>query len=98
MVFHAQRRRAPYNVEMARGFDSKFVEAQQEEAARGRSASRPSLTPEQAAAAQRRKALELSRRRAVAELRRASAPAHRRMLEQAIAALDAQLEDLPPGS
>jgi hypothetical protein len=79
---------------MARGFDSKFVEAQQEEAARGRTAARPALTPEQRAADERRRALELSRKRAEADLGRAIAPAHRRMLEQAIAALDAQLQDL----
>jgi hypothetical protein len=79
---------------MARGFDSKFVEAQQEEAARGRTPGRRALTPEERAAEERRRALQLSRTRAEADLSRASAPAHRRMLEQAIAALDAQLQDL----
>ncbi len=44
----------------------------------------------------RRHAIALSRTRAQAELDRASAPAHRRMLEEAIAALDAQLERLDP--
>jgi hypothetical protein len=79
---------------MARGFDSKFVEAQQEEAARGRTAVRRALTPAEIAADERRRTLELSRKRAEADLGRASAPAHRRMLVQAIAALDAQLEKL----
>lgn len=54
----------------------------------------PSLTPEQLVAADRRKALELSRARAAGDLERASVPAHRTMLEQAIAALDAELEKL----
>ncbi len=78
---------------MARGFESKSVEAQQEEAARGKIA-RPSnqMTPEQRPCEQRRRALELTRTRACDDLSRASAPAHRRMLEEAIAALDQQLD------
>ena len=80
---------------MARGFDSKFVEAQQEEMARDKP-SRPSLSPEQKEMQARRHAIALSRTRAQAELDRASAPAHRRMLAEAIAALDAQLEGLDP--
>ncbi|HEY0875946.1 MAG TPA: hypothetical protein VGD94_20895 [Vicinamibacterales bacterium] len=76
---------------MARGFDSKFVEAQQEEALRDKPA-RPALTPEQKALEARRQAILLSRTRAQAELERATAPAHRHMLESAIAALDEQLK------
>jgi hypothetical protein len=79
---------------MARGFESKSVEAQQEEAARGRAPVNPPRTPEQCAADERRRALELSRKRAETELGRALVPAHRRMLEQAITALDAQIDDL----
>jgi hypothetical protein len=78
---------------MARGFDSKFVEAQQEEAVRDRPL-RPSLTPEEKALEARRHAILLSRTRAQAELERATAPAHRRMLEGAIAALEEQLRTL----
>jgi hypothetical protein len=78
---------------MARGFDSKFVEAQQEEASRTRSL-RPALTPEQQAREAQRRSLELSRARAQADLERARVQAHREMLEQAIRALDAQLEKL----
>lgn len=79
---------------MARGFESKSVEAQQEEAARGRVKPRPQMTSDQQAVDERRRALELSRARARDDLSRATAPAHRRMLEQAIAALDTQLDDL----
>jgi hypothetical protein len=75
---------------MARGFESKMVEFQQEEAARARSLSAPMSAEEQARRA-RRAGLELARTRAAADLERATAPAHRRMLEQAIAALDEQL-------
>jgi len=79
---------------MARGFESKSVEAQQEEAARGKIKARPQMTPDQQAADERRRALELTRARARGDLSRATAPAHRRMLEHAIAALDKQISDL----
>ena len=78
---------------MARGFDSKFVEAQQEEATRDRTIG-PSLTPEQRDTAVRRQALELSKARAEGDLTRATVPAHKAMLERAIQALDEQLGKL----
>ncbi len=78
---------------MARGFESKSVESQQEEAARER-VIKPTLTPEQRVLAERRAALEMSRTRAVADLGRASAPQHRKMLQQAIATIDEQLAHL----
>ena len=78
---------------MARGFDSKFVEAQQEEASRAKVV-RPAMTPEEKVLTTRRQALQLSRARAADDLSRASAPAHRQMLERAISAIDAQLADL----
>lgn len=81
---------------MARGFDSKFIEAQQEEATRDKPV-RPALTPEQAVLEGQRQSIQLSRARAEAELARATAPAHRRMLEQALASLDAQLAALGSG-
>lgn len=83
---------------MARGFDSKFVEAQQEEAARGTSNRGQSLSSEERTAEQHRRALQLTRTRTERDLSRATAPAHREMLEQALAALDRQLEHLPPRS
>lgn len=75
---------------MARGFDSKFVEAQQDEASREKTL-RPSLTPEQRDTQTRRAALELSRARMAADLARATVPAHRQMLSDAIRALDEQI-------
>jgi hypothetical protein len=78
---------------MARGWESKSIEAQQDEAARDKR-QRPALSPAQLAAQDRRRTLELTRARAVDDLARAVAPNHRRMLEQAIAAIDAQLATL----
>ena len=81
---------------MARGWESKSVEAQQEEASRPKTSGRKPTAEELAVNAQRR-SLELTRKRAVADLSRASAPAHRTMLEQAIASLDEQLAALSAG-
>jgi hypothetical protein len=78
---------------MARGFESKSVEFQQEEAARERTIKPPMNDAERARTAQRT-TLELARARATDDLSRATVPAHRRMLEQAIAALDSRLSNL----
>jgi hypothetical protein len=78
---------------MARGFESKMVEFQQEEAARGRSTA-PLLTADEKARRVRRESLQLARTRAAADLARATAPAHRRMLEQALAAIDQQIAEV----
>jgi len=77
---------------MARGWESKSVESQQDEHERkGRT---PSLTPEQRERAARRQTLVLQRAKAAADLLRATKPRHRAMLEQAISELDRQLRDI----
>lgn len=79
---------------MARGWESKSVEAQQEARERD-SANRPAgVTPEEAANLDRRRTLELTRARAMADLAHATSPAHRQMLEAAIRALDDRLRGL----
>jgi hypothetical protein len=78
---------------MARGWESKGVESQQEEAARGR-VPKPRLTDVQRAALAQRQTLELARARAAGDLDRATAPPHKRLLEQTLAAIDAQLAEL----
>jgi len=78
---------------MARGFESKMVEFNQEEAARGRAKTEP-LTPDEQARLSRRITLELARKRAVTDLALATRFAHKTMLEQAIRALDEQLAKL----
>jgi hypothetical protein len=75
---------------MARGFESKDVEFQQAEAERGRTVGR-ALTSEERDAQNRRRTVELSLARAKADLAAARTPAHRRMLTDAIAALEQQL-------
>lgn len=78
---------------MARGWESKSVEAQQEEAARSRTNARP-LTDAERLNVDRRRSLELARARASDDLTRATAPAHREMLERTLAAIEAQLQRL----
>lgn len=78
---------------MARGWESKAIEAQQDAASQA-SPQRPRITPEEAARASERATLMLARTRALSDLQRACAPAHRAMLEQAIADLDARLATL----
>ena len=80
---------------VARGWESKGVEAQQadREAAQSQTAS-PPLTPEDAARVTRRRMLEVSRARAVADRAAAKSAAHRAMLDAAIQALDEQLRTL----
>jgi hypothetical protein len=75
---------------MARGWESKAVEAQQDERQRQDTATGPTSPAERARLAERR-TLELSLARAEADLAAATVPAHRAMLEQAIAALRDQL-------
>lgn len=78
---------------MARGWESKSVESQQEAAAGSRPKG-PAVTPEEAARKTQRATLMLARTRALADLQRACVPAHRAMLEQAIADLDQRLSAL----
>ena len=73
---------------MARGFDSKAIESQQADAVgdRGPKKGAPVHIVDPA-----RRALELARARVVADLERAKQPAHRQMLESALADLDSRL-------
>lgn len=80
---------------MARGWESKSVEAQQEEAARGKAVARP-LTPGERVRVERRRTLELARARAQDDLSRATVPAHQQMLRRTLEALEAQLKELQP--
>ena len=76
---------------MARGWESKAVESQQEEAAT-RKSKPAAFNPDDARRGAERATLMLARTKALADLQHACAPAHRAMLEQAIADLDRRLE------
>jgi hypothetical protein len=78
---------------MARGWESKSVEAQQADHEREGPALAP-VSPAEAARLARRRTLEMARARAVQDMALARVPAHRTMLEAAISAIDAQLAAL----
>jgi len=78
---------------VARGWESKAIESQQDSAADARRA-RPAVNPADASRQAARATLMLARTRALADLQSACAPAHRAMLEQAIAELDQRLAEL----
>jgi hypothetical protein len=78
---------------MARGWESKSVEAQQDAAATAHQTG-PAISPEEATRRNQRATLMLARSRALADLQQACAAPHRAMLEQAIADLDARIAAL----
>ena len=80
---------------MARGFESKDVEFQQAEAERAKSVG-PELTRAERAEREKRRSIELALARARNDLANARSSAHRQMLEQAIASLESQLNDVTP--
>lgn len=76
---------------MARGWESKSVEAQQADAADPASKPRLKLTPETAARLRERETLQLSRQRVLQQLQTAQNPRHRELLENTLADLDEKL-------
>jgi hypothetical protein len=78
---------------MARGWESKAVEAQQAERDTAATAG-PALSAEARAKLERRRSTALALARAKDELTRATRPAHREMLATAVAALEAELSEL----
>jgi hypothetical protein len=77
---------------MARGWESKAIEAQQEEKAR--TAPPKPYRVEAAQRQDRQRTLEMTRARVLHDLERATVEAHRRMLDQALAAVNDQLAEL----
>jgi hypothetical protein len=82
---------------VARGWESKAIESQQESAADARRL-RPAMHPGDASRQAAYATLMLARTRALSDLQSACVPAHRAMLEQAIAELDQRLAALGNGA
>jgi hypothetical protein len=76
---------------MARGWESKSVEQQQEERLEPRRDARPVVPAEQQERNRKREGLALSRKRLTQQLGAATNPRHRQMLQEALADLDRQL-------
>jgi hypothetical protein len=78
---------------MARGFESKSVESQQEEAQRAHEL-RPALSAEDQARQTRKAGLELALAQTQSEMAAACRPAHREMLKLRLEAIQARIRDL----
>jgi hypothetical protein len=76
---------------MARGWESKSVEAQQAEASDATSKPRLKLTPEAAALRREQEKLRLSRQSVLQQLQNAQNPRHRKLLENTLADLDEKI-------
>ena len=85
--------RPAYNFLVARGWESKSVELQQEDA-RSSGEFKPRLTPEQREMESRKEGLKLSRSRVLEQLHSTENPRYRETLEQALAELDEQITRL----
>lgn len=79
---------------MARGWESKSVEAQQAEAVQNLEQKRQRLTAEQVAKKKQLEGLVLSRANVAVQLDAARDPRHRKMLEDALAELDRRIQAL----
>jgi hypothetical protein len=83
--------RPPYNSPVARGWESKSVELQQQDATFTTAEPKPDLTPQQREIESRKQGLKLSRSRILEQIRSVENPRYRKILEQALAELDEQI-------
>ncbi len=80
---------------MARGWESKSIESQMEDARSNRpDPSRPQLSPEEAEKTRRRESLLLSRTRVLHDLEATQNPHYRQTLSEALKHLDDKLAEL----
>ena len=80
--------------DVARGWESKSVEAQQEEAGNKSATPRPRLSAEEASAQRERESLRLSRQRVLQQLEASANPRHRKLMQDALADLEEKLSRL----
>ncbi len=87
---------------MARGWESKAVEDQmneaEERARRKQAAAAGEISIEERARRERLSSLQLSRARTLSQLEQATRPAHREMLQRTLRALEAEIDELGSGS
>ncbi len=80
-----------YNDHVARGWESKSVEAQQAEAAEKSSQPRPRMSTHEAAVFRESENLRLARQQVLQQLQTSRNPRHRKLMEDALADLDEKL-------
>ena len=79
---------------MARGWESKSIEAQQSEAAERSHTPGKKLSPEEAARFRDRETVRLARQRILEQIEAARNPRHKKLLEMGLAELDERLRRL----
>ena len=79
---------------MARGWESKSVEAQQAEASDKSAKPHPPMSADEAARSREKESLRLSRQRVLQQLEVSQNPRHRKQLEDSLADLDQKLKKL----
>lgn len=90
--FRSEDSAGNYNLLVARGWESKSVEAQLAEATEKSSKRRAPLSTEEAARWREKESLRLSRQRVLQQLAAAQNPRHRKLLEDTLADLDEKLK------
>jgi hypothetical protein len=83
-----------YNEPVARGWESKSVEAQQAEANDKPTRSQSPMSAEEAARWREKESLRLSRQRVLQQMQVTQNPRHRKLLEDSLADLDQKLSRL----
>jgi len=86
-----RRQRRTIMKPVARGWESKSVEAQQAEAIDKSTQSRPPMSAEEAARWREKESLRLSRQTVLQQLETTQNPRHRKLLEDSLADLDEKL-------
>ncbi len=79
---------------MARGWESKSVEAQQADAITDKTTAKPRLTREEAAQLREQENLRLARTRILQQLASASSPRYRALLQETLKDLEDRLQGL----
>ena len=85
-------KRQNYNDVMARGWESKSVEAQQAEASDKSAKPGPPMSAEEAARWREKESLRLARQVVLQQLETSTNPRHRKMLQDSLADLDQKLK------
>lgn len=79
---------------MSRGWESKDVESQQEEALARRNQPKDQRTPEEIEREKKRESILLSRTRVLHDLEQTTHPRRKQQLEESLKFLDQQLDDI----
>jgi len=83
-----------YNLVVARGWESKSIEAQQADAEEKKTPARPRATPEEAARCREQENLRLARQRVLQQIAANPNPRYRKLMQDSLADLEGKLRRL----